>query len=226
MAHPDDVDFGIAGSVATWTDAGIAVDVLHRHRRRRGRRRLGIPRSEMGPLRRDEQRAAAAVVGVDEVHFLGYPDGRVEATLDAPPRSRSRDPQVRPQRVVVGMNPVATSTASTQRTPTTGHGIGDARRRVSRRAQSLGAHRAARRGPRAAHRRRGVAGLRPRRSRRTTPTSPTRRPQDRRAVVAQEPDARPGRDRTMVRSWLAANAELAGLPEGRFAEIVRVVETR
>ena len=36
----------------------------------------------MGPLRRDEQRAAAAVVGVDDVRFLGYPDGRVEATLD------------------------------------------------------------------------------------------------------------------------------------------------
>jgi len=30
----------------------------------------------------------------------------------------------------------------------------------------------------------------------------------------------------MVRSWLSSNAELAGLPEGRFAEIVRVVDAR
>ncbi len=36
----------------------------------------------MAPLRRDEQRAAAAIVGVHELHFLGYPDGRVEATLE------------------------------------------------------------------------------------------------------------------------------------------------
>ena len=36
MAHPDDVDFGAAGSVATWTDAGADVVLLHRHRRRRG----------------------------------------------------------------------------------------------------------------------------------------------------------------------------------------------
>ena len=33
-------------------------------------------------MRRDEQRAAAAIVGVHDVHFLGYPDGRVEATLE------------------------------------------------------------------------------------------------------------------------------------------------
>ena len=41
---------------------------------------------------------------------------------------------------------------------------------------------------------------------------------------SQMPD--PAAIETMVRSWLAANAELAGLPEGRFAEIVRVVDTR
>ena len=32
-AHPDDVDFGSAGSVARWTDAGIEVVVLHLHQR-------------------------------------------------------------------------------------------------------------------------------------------------------------------------------------------------
>ena len=41
-----------------------------------------MPRIEMAPKRREEQTAAAAVVGVHDLHFLGYPDGAVEATLD------------------------------------------------------------------------------------------------------------------------------------------------
>ena len=55
-AHPDDVDFGSAG--------GFDRDV---------------PRSEMPRIRRDEQRAAAAVVGVADVTFLGRMDGELEA---------------------------------------------------------------------------------------------------------------------------------------------------
>ena len=41
---------------------------------------------------------------------------------------------------------------------------------------------------------------------------------------SQMPD--PAATESMVRSWLAASAQVAGLPEGRFAEIVRVVNTR
>ena len=39
-----------------------------------------VARAEMAGLRQDEQRAAAAEVGVDDVTFLGYPDGQVTAT--------------------------------------------------------------------------------------------------------------------------------------------------
>ena len=39
-----------------------------------------MSRAEMAALRQDEQRAAAAVVGVSDVRFLGHPDGMVEAT--------------------------------------------------------------------------------------------------------------------------------------------------
>ena len=68
---------------------------------------LGIPRPEMGPLRRDEQVAAATIVGVEDVRFLGYPDGAVEATL-ALRRDLARViRQVRPQRVV-GQSPERT----------------------------------------------------------------------------------------------------------------------
>src|SRR5689334_13302577 len=81
-AHPDDVDFGFAGSVARRTDAGIEVTYCIVTDGDAGGSETGIPREEMAPRRREEQTAAAAVVGVHELHFLGYPDGRVEPTLD------------------------------------------------------------------------------------------------------------------------------------------------
>src|SRR3712207_8347246 len=54
----------------------------------------------MGPLRQAEQRAAAAAVGVTDVRFLGYPDGRLELTLDLRRDICRGIRQVRPQRVL------------------------------------------------------------------------------------------------------------------------------
>src|ERR1700691_5661922 len=80
-AHPDDVDFGFAGTVAAMTDAGIEVSYCIVTDGDAGGAETGMPREEMAPKRREEQAAAAAVVGVHDLHFLGYPDGRVEPTL-------------------------------------------------------------------------------------------------------------------------------------------------
>jgi LmbE family N-acetylglucosaminyl deacetylase len=100
-AHPDDVDFGFAGMVATMTDAGIDVTYCIVTDGDAGGSETGIPRTEMAPKRREEQTAAAAVVGVHELHFLGYPDGRVEATLDLRRDISRVIRQVRPHRVVM-----------------------------------------------------------------------------------------------------------------------------
>jgi LmbE family N-acetylglucosaminyl deacetylase len=100
LAHPDDVDFGFAGSVATWTDAGVAVTYCIVTDGDAGGAETGINRSEMAALRRDEQRAAAAVVGVDDVRFLAFPDGQVEATLDLRRDISRVIRDVRPHRVV------------------------------------------------------------------------------------------------------------------------------
>jgi LmbE family N-acetylglucosaminyl deacetylase len=81
-AHPDDVDFGFAGSVAQFTDAGIEVTYCIVTDGDAGGAETGLPREEMAPRRREEQTAAAAVVGVHDLRFLGYPDGRVQPTLD------------------------------------------------------------------------------------------------------------------------------------------------
>jgi LmbE family N-acetylglucosaminyl deacetylase len=100
-AHPDDVDFGFAGTVATLTDTGVEVTYCIVTDGDAGGSETGIARAEMGPKRREEQTAAAAVVGVHDLHFLGYPDGRVERTLDLR-RDISRVIRVaRPHRVLL-----------------------------------------------------------------------------------------------------------------------------
>jgi LmbE family N-acetylglucosaminyl deacetylase len=81
-AHPDDADFGVAGSVARWTDAGMAVAYCIVTDGDAGAIDHTISRDELANLRRDEQRAAAAVVGVHDVHFLGYPDGALVASRE------------------------------------------------------------------------------------------------------------------------------------------------
>jgi LmbE family N-acetylglucosaminyl deacetylase len=100
-AHPDDVDFTWAGTVARLTDVGIGVTYCIVTDGDAGGSETGIPRAEMGPRRREEQTAAAAVVGVHDVHFLGYPDGRVEATLDLRRDVARVIRQVRPDRVIM-----------------------------------------------------------------------------------------------------------------------------
>ena len=99
LAHPDDVDFGSAGTIAGWTNAGTEVTYCIVTDGDAG----GFdetPREQMPVLRRDEQRAAAAEVGVTDVRFLGYPDGRLELTLDLRRDISRVIRQVRPQRVL------------------------------------------------------------------------------------------------------------------------------
>src|SRR3954449_808135 len=99
-AHPDDVDFGSAGSVARWTDAGTEVAYCICTNGEAGGLDASVPRATMAEIRQAEQRAAAKVVGVTDVTFLGYPDGRLETPI-ALRRDISRViRRVRPQRVV------------------------------------------------------------------------------------------------------------------------------
>jgi LmbE family N-acetylglucosaminyl deacetylase len=82
FAHPDDVDFGAAGTVSRWVDDGLDVAYLLVTRGESG----GFddtPRHQIPAIREAEQRAAAAAVGVTEVEFLdGYADGSVTPGVD------------------------------------------------------------------------------------------------------------------------------------------------
>lgn len=100
VAHPDDVDFGAAGTIATWTDAGIEVIYCVVTDGDAGGYDESVPRAEMVTVRRAEQTAAAKQAGVDDIRFLGYPDGRVEPTLQLRKDLARVIRQVRPDRVL------------------------------------------------------------------------------------------------------------------------------
>jgi len=82
VAHPDDVDFGAAGTIATWTDAGIEVSYCLCTDGDAGGFDPAVPRDRIAGIRQAEQRAAAKEVGVEDVVFLGYPDGRLTASIE------------------------------------------------------------------------------------------------------------------------------------------------
>ena len=82
VAHPDDVDFGTAGTIARLTAEGVEVSYCLVTSGDAGGDDSTISNAERAALREREQRAAAAQVGVHDLVFLGYPDGKVEVTLD------------------------------------------------------------------------------------------------------------------------------------------------
>lgn len=99
-AHPDDVDFGAGGTVATWVSAGVDVTYCVVTDGDAGGFDPEVPRRRIGPIRRAEQKAAAGIVGVKDVIFLGYPDGRLTPSIELR-RDLSRViRQIRPERVV------------------------------------------------------------------------------------------------------------------------------
>jgi len=99
-AHPDDVDFGVAGSVAVWTDKGIEVSYCIVTDGDAGGFDPDVPRSDIAGIRRAEQTAAAEQVGVTDLMFLGHPDGRLYPTIELRRDISRAIRRVRPQRVV------------------------------------------------------------------------------------------------------------------------------
>jgi LmbE family N-acetylglucosaminyl deacetylase len=99
-AHPDDVDFGSAGTIATWTDSGIEVTYCLVTSGDAGGSDLSQSYEERASLREVEQTKAAAEVGVTDLRFLRFPDGRVEYGLELRKALSRVIRQVRPQRVL------------------------------------------------------------------------------------------------------------------------------
>ncbi len=105
MAHPDDVDFGAAGTLAKMTDAGIEVVYCLVTDGQAGGFDATITRDEMASIRRQEQTKAAAEVGVTDLRFLGRMDGTVEASMRLREDISAVIRSVRPQ-VVITQSPI------------------------------------------------------------------------------------------------------------------------
>lgn len=77
-AHPDDIDFGASASLALWAKNGAEIYYLVITDGCKGTSDHEISSEELIKMRRYEQRAAAKVLGVKDVHFLNYRDGELE----------------------------------------------------------------------------------------------------------------------------------------------------
>ncbi len=99
VAHPDDIDFGIAGTVAALTAAGAKVSYALATSGEAGAPD-DMTRDEVRALRECEQTEAARQVGVTDIHWLGHPDGQVESSLELRRDISRVIRQVKPQLVI------------------------------------------------------------------------------------------------------------------------------
>ena len=79
-AHPDDPEFLFGAAVASLVHAGAEVGYVVCSDGANGSRDTAAPRERVATAREEEQRAAARALGVEDVVFLGFPDGRLAPT--------------------------------------------------------------------------------------------------------------------------------------------------
>ncbi|MFN3973682.1 MAG: PIG-L deacetylase family protein [Dehalococcoidia bacterium] len=82
FAHPDDAEFGCAGTIARWAREGAYIVYVLCTSGNSGTSDRTLTPERLAAIREDEQIEAARVLGVREVVFLRYPDGGLEDTKD------------------------------------------------------------------------------------------------------------------------------------------------
>jgi len=82
-AHPDDTEFGCAGTAALWSQQGWEFYYLICTNGDKGSDDPAMTPEKLAPIRQQEQREAAAVSGVKDVFFLGYEDGELTSATSA-----------------------------------------------------------------------------------------------------------------------------------------------
>lgn len=103
-AHPDDAEFGVSGTVAVWTKAGVDVTYVMVTNGASGSQDETMTRPRLRDLRRAEQEAAAAILGVTRVVGLEFEDGYLEPTLEVRKAVARQIRTYRPD-VVITMDP-------------------------------------------------------------------------------------------------------------------------
>jgi LmbE family N-acetylglucosaminyl deacetylase len=100
-AHPDDIEFGVAGTAAKWIKAGCEVTYVLLTDGNVGSHQEGVSQEDLARIRRSEQTAAADVVGATCI-FLGHDDGLLQPTLEIRKELVRLIRQYRPVAVVCG----------------------------------------------------------------------------------------------------------------------------
>jgi Uncharacterized proteins, LmbE homologs len=99
-AHPDDIEFGAGGSLARWADEGAAITLCLVTDGSAGSNDPNVDTVELAKTRQEEQRAAAAVLGISDVRFLGYRDGTLQASIELRRELTRLIRELKPQRVL------------------------------------------------------------------------------------------------------------------------------
>jgi len=229
VAHPDDVDFGSAGTIATLTDAGVEVTYCLVTSGDAGGSDLTQSYEDRASLREDEQRRAAAEVGVSDLRFLRMPDGRLEYNLELRKAISRVIRQVRPDRVI---------TQSSERNVDRIYASHPDHVAVGQAA--LAAVYPDARNPFAFPELLAEEGLEPWSVTEVWTQGGPEIPEHARVIVditdtfdrkvaallahVSQTGHRDGLDQ-LLRDWAAGNAKIAGLPEGRLAEVYRRIDT-
>jgi LmbE family N-acetylglucosaminyl deacetylase len=82
VAHPDDIEFSCAGTLARWARAGAKTSYVLCTSGEVGISQIGMTKARAAEIRESEQRKAAEIAGAEEVVFLRQPDGMLQATLE------------------------------------------------------------------------------------------------------------------------------------------------
>ncbi len=100
MAHPDDPEFFCGGTVAAWCAAGVEVTYLILTNGNKGSDDPAMTPVRLAAIRRQEQQAAAAILGVARVLYLDEPDGELQPTLDLRKRVVAEIRRYRPETII------------------------------------------------------------------------------------------------------------------------------
>ena len=110
-AHPDDLDYGAAGTMAKFAKAGAAVHYLILTDGSKGSAEHKMLPLDLVKLREAEQREAVKIIGGKSVQFLSYPDGELEVTMELKKQIAKVIRVIQPD-VVITMDPSMLYSAS------------------------------------------------------------------------------------------------------------------
>ncbi len=102
VAHPDDIEFSCSGTLARWAQAGARISYVLCTSGDVGIAKQGMTNEQAIEIREAEQRAAAEIIGAEEVIFLREPDGMLQATIELRKKLVREIRRFRPEVVICG----------------------------------------------------------------------------------------------------------------------------